>query len=181
MMKGLIIALKWQILMMICLSNEFSNSYAGRKYDFLSKSEKRKVFVFWHWCPSTPSVEVSQAMGRWVSRSLCLLRYGSCSTRWGFFPGVCKFSVDYSLAPRSLWVSPHSRQWVNESTLPSSIPLSALTCSLSSASWPDSCLTRLMVHSNFSCRFRISFCSLSPSLLTSDMARIRGNQSKFFS
>lgn len=39
----------------------------------------------------------------------------------------------------------------------------------------------MTVPSSFSCRERISFCSLSPSLLTRDMARIRGNQSRFFS
>lgn len=55
------------------------------------------------------------------------------------------------------------------------------TCSLSSASWAESCATSVTVVSSFSCSERISFCSLSPSLLTRDMARIRGNQSRFFS
>lgn len=55
------------------------------------------------------------------------------------------------------------------------------TCSLSSASWPDSWATRVTVLSSFSCNERISFCSLSPSPLTRDMALMRGNHSKFFS
>ena len=60
-------------------------------------------------------------------------------------------------------------------------PMLNSTCSLSSDSWPDSWDTRVTVLSSFSCRERISFCSLSPSLLTRDMALIRGNHSKFFS
>lgn len=55
------------------------------------------------------------------------------------------------------------------------------TCSLSSVSCPDRLATSLMVDSSFSCRFLISFCSPSPSLLTRDMARIRGNQSRLCS
>lgn len=55
------------------------------------------------------------------------------------------------------------------------------TCSLSSVSCPDRLDTSFMVDSSFSCRFLISFCSPSASLLTSDMARIRGNQSKLCS
>lgn len=55
------------------------------------------------------------------------------------------------------------------------------TCSLSSESWPESRATRVTVLSSFSCRDLISFCSLSPSLLTRDMALMRGNHSKFFS
>lgn len=55
------------------------------------------------------------------------------------------------------------------------------TCSLSSVSCPDRFVTSLMVDSSFSCRFLISFCSPSPSLLTRDMARIRGNQSRLCS
>lgn len=56
-----------------------------------------------------------------------------------------------------------------------------VTCSLSSASWLDSWATSATVVSNLSCSDRISFCSLSPSELTKDMARILGNQSRFFS
>lgn len=56
-----------------------------------------------------------------------------------------------------------------------------LTCSLSSVSWPDRLDTSFMVDSSFSCRFLISFCSPSASLLTRDMARIRGNQSRLCS
>lgn len=55
------------------------------------------------------------------------------------------------------------------------------TCSLSSVSCPDRLATSLMVDSSFSCRFLISFCSPSESLLTSDIARIRGNQSRLCS
>lgn len=56
-----------------------------------------------------------------------------------------------------------------------------VTCSLSSASWLDSSATSATVVSNLSCSNRISFCSLSPSELNKDMARILGNQSRFFS
>lgn len=55
------------------------------------------------------------------------------------------------------------------------------TCSLSSDSCADSCATRVTVSPSFSWRQRISFCSHSPSLLTRDMALMRGNHSKFFS
>lgn len=55
------------------------------------------------------------------------------------------------------------------------------TCSFSSVSWPDRLDTSFMVDSSFSCRLLISFCSPSASLLTNDMARIRGNQSRLWS
>lgn len=53
------------------------------------------------------------------------------------------------------------------------------TCSFSSFSWEVRWDTSFMVVLSLSCRLRISFCSPSPSLLTRDMARIRGNQSRF--
>lgn len=53
------------------------------------------------------------------------------------------------------------------------------TCSFSSFSWEVRWDTSFIVELSLSWRFRISFCSPSPSLLTSDMARIRGNQSRF--
>lgn len=55
------------------------------------------------------------------------------------------------------------------------------TCSLSSVSWLVRLETSLIVDSSFSCKLRSSFCSPSPSLLTSDMALIRGNQSRLCS
>lgn len=54
-----------------------------------------------------------------------------------------------------------------------------VTCSFSSFSCDVRWDTSFMVEFSLSCRHRISFCSPSPSLLTSDIARIRGNQSRF--
>ena len=55
------------------------------------------------------------------------------------------------------------------------------TCSLRSCSCLDSVSTRRLVLSSCCCRLRNSFCSVSPSSAVSDIARIRGNQSRIFS
>ena len=56
-----------------------------------------------------------------------------------------------------------------------------LTCSLSSFSCCDKVYTNRVVLSNFSWRFLISFCSLSPSSIARLIARIRGNHSRSWS
>lgn len=56
-----------------------------------------------------------------------------------------------------------------------------LTCSFNSDSCCDKVCTRLVVLSSWACKFRSSFCSPSFSSAARDIARMRGNQSRFFS
>jgi hypothetical protein len=171
--KELIMASKWQLL---GWSAFLMSSVIGSRqkiWSFIRKCKGSLYFgIFFLVCPFYRRRNVTQdgKVDEWKP----LLAEIGCTAHPG---GGLLWSWQSSEVTPWLPRSPCSL-WCRFQT---PVPSEWLTCSLSSDSWPDSCLTRLMVDSSFSCRLRISFCSLSPSLLTRDMARIRGNQSRFFS
>lgn len=162
-----------------CTSEDWFKLTSALIYFFLMQ-----VFPFWRWPFWTTPVRVAlpgrSAGIQGSGRTFCLFAsflntsyFSKRSSRRLQEPWSCKTPLwttglqDLCPARSSAW--PPVRNQVS------------LTWSLSSDSWPERLVTSFMVDSNFSCKFLSSFCSPSESLLTSDMARIRGNQSRFLS